>query len=45
LLEDPDLREAVVRESLERALEHLSFERIRSELVKFFDTLASKVCL
>lgn len=45
LLEDPDLREAVVRESQERALEHLSFERIRSELVKFFDTLASKVCL
>ena len=39
LLKNPDLREAVVSESQERARERLSFETARSQLTKFFATL------
>ena len=36
LLKNPDLREAVVAESQERAREWLSFEAVRTQLEKFF---------
>ena len=36
LLKNPDLREAVVAESQERARERLSFEAVRTQLAKFF---------
>ena len=36
LLKNPDLREAVVAESQERAREWLSFEAVRTQLAKFF---------
>jgi len=36
LLKNPELREAVVAESQERARERLSFEAVRSQLAKFF---------
>jgi glycosyltransferase involved in cell wall biosynthesis len=36
LLKNPELREAVVAESQERARERLSFETIRSQLASFF---------
>src|ERR1044071_4226010 len=36
LLKNPDLREAIVTESEQRALEHLSFRAVRSQLAKFF---------
>jgi hypothetical protein len=36
LLKNPDLRAAIVAESQERALERLSFQATRSQLVKFF---------
>jgi hypothetical protein len=39
LLKNPDLRDAVVAESQERARERLSFETVRSQLAKFFATL------
>src|SRR5437762_8762353 len=39
LLKDPELREAVVAESQERARERLSFEAVRSQLAKFFASL------
>jgi hypothetical protein len=35
LLKNPDLRAAIVAESQERALERLSFQATRSQLVKF----------
>ena len=36
LLKNADLRGAVVAESEQRALEHLSFQAVRSQLAKFF---------
>jgi hypothetical protein len=39
LLKNPELREAVVAESQERARERLSFEAVRLQLAKFFDQL------
>ena len=39
LLRSPELREAVVGESQERALERLSFQAIRPQLAKFFAQL------
>src|SRR5881227_500649 len=36
LLKNPDLRGAIVTEAHERALEHLSFRVVRSQLAKFF---------
>jgi glycosyltransferase involved in cell wall biosynthesis len=36
LLKNPDLREAIVRESQERALQRLSFRAVRAQLAKFF---------
>jgi hypothetical protein len=39
LLKNPELREAVVVESQKRARERLSFEWVRSQLVKFFAQL------
>ena len=42
LLKNPDLREAVVVESQKRARERLSFEWVRSQLVKFFAQLAQR---
>jgi len=39
LLKNPELRDAVVAESHERARERLSFETVRSELAKFFARL------
>src|SRR5439155_25648316 len=36
LLKNPDLRGAIVTESQQRALEHLSFQAVRSQLGKFF---------
>ena len=36
LLKNPELREAVVAESQERARERLSFEAVRTQLAKFF---------
>ena len=39
LLKNPDLREAVVSESQERALERLSFQAVRAQLAKFFTDL------
>ena len=39
LLKNPELREAVVAESQERARERLSFEAVRIQLTKFFDRL------
>ena len=36
LLKNPELREAVVAQSQERARERLSFEAVRSQLAKFF---------
>src|SRR5262249_31463604 len=40
LLRNADLRGAVVTESEQRALEHLSFQAVRSQLAKFFDPFA-----
>ena len=40
LLKNADLRGAVVSESEQRALEHLSFQAVRSQLAKFFAQLA-----
>jgi len=42
LLKNPELREAVVVESQKRARERLSFEWVRSQLVKFFAQLAQR---
>jgi hypothetical protein len=39
LLKDPELRQAVVAESQERARERLSFDAVRSQLAKFFEQL------
>ena len=39
LLKDADLRAAIVAESQERARERLSFEKVRSQLAKFFTIL------
>ena len=39
LLKNADLRGAVVTESEQRALEHLSFQAVRSQLAKFFAQL------
>ena len=39
LLKDADLRAAIVAESQERARERLSFEKVRSQLAKFFAIL------
>jgi hypothetical protein len=36
LLKNPDLREAIVRESQERALQRLSFRAVRAQLANFF---------
>src|SRR5882724_405874 len=36
LLKNPDLREAIVGESQERALQRLSFQAVRAQLAKFF---------
>ena len=36
LLKNADLRGAIVAESEQRALEHLSFRAVRSQLAKFF---------
>jgi hypothetical protein len=36
LLKNPDLREAVVAQSQERARGWLSFEAVRAQLAKFF---------
>jgi hypothetical protein len=36
LLKNADLRDAIVAESEQRALEHLSFQAVRSHLAKFF---------
>ena len=36
LLKNADLRGAIVTESQQRALEHLSFQAVRSQLGKFF---------
>jgi hypothetical protein len=35
-LKNADLRRAIVTESEQRALEHLSFQTVRSQLAKFF---------
>jgi hypothetical protein len=40
LLKNADLRAAIVAESQERALEHLSFQTVRSQLAKFFAQIA-----
>src|SRR6266436_401620 len=40
LLKNADLRGAIVSESEHRALEHLSFQAVRSQLAKFFAQLA-----
>ena len=39
LLKNPDLRQAIVRESQERASQRLSFQAVRSQLAKFFAQL------
>src|SRR4030095_2065921 len=39
LLKNPDLREAIVSESQERALERLSFQAVRAQLANFFTQL------
>ena len=39
LLKNPDLRDAIVRESQERGRGRLSFEVVRSQLAKFFAQL------
>jgi hypothetical protein len=39
LLKNADLRDAIVRESQERASQRLSFQAVRSQLVKFFAEL------
>jgi hypothetical protein len=36
LLKNADLRRAIMPESEQRALEHLSFQAVRSQLAKFF---------
>ena len=36
LLKNADLRGAIVAESEQRALEHLSFQAVRSQLANFF---------
>ncbi len=41
LLKDPDRRDAIVRQSQEHAVARLSFEKVRSELAKFFQKLAT----
>ena len=45
LLKNPDLREAVVAESQERARERLSFEAVRSQLAKFFANVQGTLAL
>jgi hypothetical protein len=40
LLKNADLRSATVAESEQRALEHLSFQAVRSQLAKFFAQFA-----
>jgi hypothetical protein len=40
LLKNADLRGAIVSESEQRALEHLSFQAVRSQLAKFFAQFA-----
>jgi hypothetical protein len=35
-LKNPDLREAIVRESQERALQRVSFQAVRAQLANFF---------
>src|SRR5207302_1313366 len=40
LLKNTDLRAAIVAESQQRALEHLSFQAVRSQLAKFFAQFA-----
>ena len=40
LLKNTDLRGAIVSESEQRALEHLSFQAVRSQLAKFFAQFA-----
>jgi hypothetical protein len=40
LLKNADLRSAIVAESEHRALEHLSFQAVRSQLAKFFTQFA-----
>jgi len=40
LLKNADLRGAIVAESEQRALEHLSFQAVRSQLINFFGQLA-----
>jgi len=42
LLKNADLHAAVVAESQQRALEHLSFQSVRSQLAKFFTQLEGK---
>jgi hypothetical protein len=39
LLKDPDLRDAIVRESQQHARQRLSFETARCEMAKFFEQL------
>jgi glycosyltransferase involved in cell wall biosynthesis len=41
LLKNPELREAVVAESQERARERLSFKAVRMQLEKFFANVQS----
>jgi hypothetical protein len=40
LLKNADLRRAIMAESEQRALEHLSFQAVRSQLTKFFAQFA-----
>jgi hypothetical protein len=40
LLKNADLHGAIVAESEQRALEHLSFQAVRSQLTKFFAQFA-----
>ena len=42
LLKNADLRGAIVAESEQRALEHLSFQAVRSQLAKFFTNFAQE---
>jgi hypothetical protein len=42
LLKNADLRRAIVTESEKRALEHLSFQAVRSQLAKFFAQFGEK---
>jgi hypothetical protein len=42
LLKNADLRGAIVAESEQRALEHISFQAVRSQLAKFFCPVRSR---